>query len=192
MKKYFICLFALLIFLPRFSFADIGQFSIKPVSKSDFYKFVKVFSEMRGPLRMEILKDSKADFENADPLNYVEKVKDNKDVVDTLKKNDLTWDSFTELMGNVLLAYFSIQPDKTKAGLLRQLSGYGLMMSDSAIPPEYRQVVTDVLKTDQGSAMAGMVLDAILVIPPENGELAKDNKRKLDQLFYTKFWKDKL
>lgn len=175
-----------------FSHAQSTYFNIRPISDSEFYTFVKVFSEMRGPLRSEILKDKETNFESADPLKYVAKVKDDKDVKKVLKERNLNWDQFSELMGNILLGYFSIQPEKTKASLLRQLASYGLMMSNEQIPAEYRQLVTDVLKTDEGAALAGMALETFLKIPPENIELARKNKRQLDQLFYTRFWKDKI
>lgn len=143
-------------------------------------------------MRVEILKDRKTNFEDADPLKYVAKVKDAKDVKKILKEENVSWDQLNELMGNILLGYFSIQPDKTKAGLLKQLSSYGLAMSSDQIPPEYRQVVTDALKTDEGAALASAALEFIVQIPPENVDLAKKNSRQLDQIFYTRFWKDKL
>lgn len=182
----------LAFFMPAISHAQLGDFNIRPITDADFYTFIKVFSEMRGPLRSEILKDSKTDFKKADPLKYVGRIKDNAGVQTVLKDNGLNWDGFNDLMGNILLGYFSIQPDKTKAGLLRQLSDYGLMMSSDQIPPEYQQVVKEALKTDEGAELAGMALEFIVQIPPENVALAKKNKRQLDQLFYTRFWKDRL
>jgi len=178
--------------IPTKLFADSMQFNIRPITDKEFYTFVKVFSEIRGPLRVEILKDSKTNFEDADPLAYVSKVKDNKDVQKSLKENNLTWDSFTEAIGNILLGYFSIQPDKTKAALIKQLSSYDLMLSDAQIPAEYRPMIQSALQTDQGAEMAGMILDQFVQIPPQNVDLAKKNKRSLDQLFYTRFWKDKI
>lgn len=174
------------------SYAQVQGFRMRTVSPNEFYKFVKVFSEMRGPLRKAILADRNTDFENADPLNYVMKVKDEKDVRKMIKKSGLTWDAYVEMMGNILLGYFSIQPQRTKASLIKQLSDYGLVMANDQIPPEYRQAVSDALKTDEGATLAGMALDFIIQIPPENVALARDNEKQLDQLFYTRFWRDKL
>lgn len=193
MKKIlFFAVLALLFPLVSSAVLGVEQFSIRPVKDSEFYTFVKVFSEMRGPLRSEIMKDSKTNFESADPLKYVTKVKDDKDVVKILKDKSLSWDQFTELMGNILLGYFSIQPDKTKAALVRQLADYGLGISDAQIPAEYQQTIKEVLKTDEGAALAGMALEMIVQIPSENVTIAKKNKRTLDQLFYTRFWRDKI
>jgi hypothetical protein len=177
------------IVVPSVSHAMLESFAIKPITSSGFRTFVKVFSEMRGPLRVRMLKDRKSNFKDADPLKYVMMVKDEKDVKKMLQKSKINWDQFTELMGNILLGYFSIQPDKTKAGLIKQLSEYGLGVSDSQIPAEYRQAVADILKTDEGASLASMALEFIIKIPPENIALAKKNKRTLDQLFYTRFWK---
>lgn len=174
------------------AFAQFEYFRIRSVTEPEFYKFIKVFSEMRGPLRQEILKDKNANFEEADPLEYVSKVKDEKDVKKALKDNDLTWDQFNEIMGNILLGYFSIQPNKTKAALVRQLAGYDMMVSMDQVPEEYRDVVKEVAKTEEGSQMAAMVLELVIQIPEENVGLAKKNSRKLDQMFYTRFWRDKL
>ena len=147
---------------------------------------------MRGPLRKKILKDSMMNFEDADPLEYIMSVKSEKKVQKILRKNDLDWYGFNELLGNILLGYYSIQPDHTKAGLLRQLSQYGLMMSNEQIPSEYRKVIEEALKTKEGAEMAGFIIENILHIPPENIELARKNQKQLNQLFYTRFWKDKL
>lgn len=172
--------------------ADTEEFSIKQFSPNDFYTFTKVFSEMRGPLRSEILKDKNTNFENADPLKYVEKVKNDKSVRKALKASKISWIQFRELMGNILLAYFSIQPDKTKAALLRQLSEYGLLIDNSQIPEEYRPVVSEVLKTEEGSALAAAVLDVIIQIPPQNISIVRENRKQLDRHFYTKYWADQL
>lgn len=188
MKKLLFIIVVLLI--PTLAFAE--SFTIKTLTKNDFSKFVKVFSEMRGPIRTEILKDSKGDFKNVDPLAYLSKVKSDKDVLSALKKNDLNWDSFMDLTGNILLSYFAIQPNETKAALIRRLSGYGMTLSTDQIPAEYRGVVESILKTKEGSELAGMILDTVIQIPKENLKLAKNKKRTLDQLFYTNFWKDKI
>lgn len=180
------------ISIPISASAQYEYFAIRPVTEAEIYTFVKVFSEMRGPLRQEILKDKKTDFRDADPLKYVSKVKKKDDAVKTLRENGISWGQFNELMGNVLLAYLSIQPEKTKTALIRQLAGYGLMMSNDQIPAEYRPVIEEVLKTDEGAAMAGMALEFVVQIPPGNVELAKKNSRTLDQLFYTRLWRDKL
>lgn len=180
------------ISIPISASAQYEYFAIRLVTEAEIYTFVKVFSEMRGPLRQEILKDKKTDFRDADPLKYVSKVKKKDDVVKTLRENGISWGQFNELMGNVLLAYLSIQPEKTKTALIRQLAGYGLMMSNDQIPAEYRPVIEEVLKTDEGAAMAGMALEFVVQIPPGNVELAKKNSRTLDQLFYTRLWRDKL
>jgi hypothetical protein len=168
------------------------SFNVRPFSANEFYVFVKVFSEMRAPLRKQILKDSKTNFEDADPLKYVMKVKGEKDVKKMLKENDISWDAFTELMGNVVLAYFSIQPEKTKASLIRQLADYGLTMSDDQIPPEYQEVIRGIIKTDEGATMASAVLEFVLQIPEQNVTIAKENKLTLDKMFYTRMWRDKL
>ncbi len=168
------------------------MFKVRTVTKGEFYTFVKVFSEMRGPLRTEILKDKATDFKDADPLKYLMRVKGEKDVQKALKENKLSWDQFNELTGNILLGYFSNQPQNTKAMLLKQLSGYGLAMADDQIPPEYRPAVAELLKSDVGSMLAAMAIETILQIPEQNKELAKKNQRTLDQLFYTRFWKGSL
>jgi hypothetical protein len=172
--------------------AASDEFEIKPFTGNDFYTFVKVFSEMRGPLRAEILKDRKTDFEKADPLKYVEKVKGKRDVQKVLSDSHLTWEAFRSLMGNILLGYFSIQPDKTKAALLRQLASYGLLMEMDQIPEEYRPIVTDVLKTNEGSTLASAVLDTIIEIPSQNTSIVREHQKDLDRLFYTKYWIDLL
>jgi hypothetical protein len=170
----------------------LEQFSIKPFSANDFYVFVKVFSEMRGPLRAEILKDRKTNFENADPLKYVEKVKDKRDVRNMLKDNDLTWDQFVELWGNVMLGYFSVQPNKTKAALIRQIADYGLVLKADEIPAEYRDLVNEVIKTEAGSTLAAAALEYVVQIPPQNVSIVKENQKQLDRMFYTKYWIDEL
>ena len=168
------------------------NFTIRKLSPNEFDNFNVIFGEMRGPLRSEIMKDRKTDFENADPLKYLQKVKDDKDVQKILKKKDLTWAQFEELTGNVLFAYFSIQPNATKAALIRQLADYGLFMNAEGIPEEVRPLITEVLKTDAGATLAGMALEMAIQIPPENLELARKNQKTLDRALYTKFWKDKL
>lgn len=193
MKRRWFCAVPLLAaFVAASAFAQAPNFSVRKVSPNEFATFTKVFGEMRGSLRSEILKDKKADFENADPLKYVMKVKDEKDVKKALKAAGLAWDQFEELMGNILLAYFGIQPQKTKAALIRQLADYGLFINMEEIPEEYRPLVTDALKTDAGSALAGAALEMVIQIPPENIALARDNEKQLDRFFYTKYWKDKL
>ncbi len=174
------------------SMPSLESFRIRPITGNDFRSFVEVFSEMRGPLRSEMMRDRKTDFENADPLKYVMKIKGEKDVQKMLKKHGLDWDQFTELMGNVVLAYFSIQPEKTKAGLVRQLADYGLAMNEEQIPEQFRETVRDFIKTDEGAALAAMALDFFLQVPEQNVALVKENKRTLDAAFYTKFWKDKI
>jgi hypothetical protein len=191
-KSLFITTLAIILILPIISTASLNSFNIRPITGEEFSIFVKVFSEMRGPLRVQILRDKKMNFEDADPLKYVSKVKDEKDVQKTLKDNSITWDQFTEILGNILLAYFSIQPDKTKAALVKQLTDYDLGISDSQIPAEYRQTVKEFLNTNEGAQIAGMALEFIIQIPSGNVEIVKKNKRTLDQLFYTKLWSGKL
>lgn len=193
MKKAFIAslVFALFVVCPGISNAS-NDFEIKQFSANEFYVFVKVFSEMRGPLRSEILKDRKTNFENADPLKYVNKVKDKKDVKKVLKDSNLTWDAFSSLMGNVLLGYFSVQSEKTKAAMLRQLASYGLFMEMEQIPQEYRPMVSEVIKTDAGSTLASAALEYVIEIPEENVRIVRDNKKDLDRMFYTKYWVDLL
>lgn len=167
---------------------ELGEFSIKPFSANDFYVFVKIFSEMRGPLRSEILKDKKTNFENADPLKYLNKIKDKKDVREMLQKNNMAWGQFVQLFGNILLGYFSLQPNETKAALVRQLADYGLLMSSETIPPEYRETVNEIIKSKSGSELAAMVLDQLIEIPAGNISIVRENKKSLDQMFYTKHW----
>ncbi len=192
MKKLIIVLIVSIIALPTIAGAGFDTFKIRPITKKEFSKFIKVFSEMRGPLRVQIMKDRKTNFQEADPLAYVNKVKDEPDVKKALKKNKLSWDGFTEIMANILLGYFSIQPQQTKAGLIRQLSTYNLMMANDQIPAQYQPMIQEVIKTDEGAALAGMALEMFIQIPPQNVAIAKKNKRTLDQLFYTNFWKDKI
>lgn len=192
MKKIFsTVVLMLLVFCATDAFSQsLQMFKVRTVTKEEFYTFIKVFSEMRGPLRTEILKDKATDFKDADPLKYLMKVKGEKDVQKALKENKLSWDQFNELTGNILLGYFSNQPQNTKAMLLKQLSGYGLAMADDQIPAEYRPMVAELLKSDAGATLAAMAIETILQIPQENKDLAKKNQRTLDQLFYTRFWKD--
>lgn len=171
---------------------NLESFRIRPITGNEFYSFVEIFGEMRGPLRKEILKDRKKDFEKVDPLKYVIKLKGEKDVKRVLKKYDMTWPQFTELFGNVILAYFSIQPDVTKVALIREMAGYGLAMSEDQIPREYRELVENVLKTDQGAALANIALEYFLNVPEQNIAIVKEHKLTLDKTFYTRFWKDKI
>jgi hypothetical protein len=186
-----ILIMALLFAAPAVQAAS-DTFVIQPFSANDFGTFVKVFSELRGPLRKEILKDRKTNFENADPLKYVEKVKDKRDVRDVLAKSDLSWDQFVNLWGNIMLGYFSIQPEKTKAALIRQIADYGLFLQMDELPAEARGFVTDVLKTDAGASLASMALEALIQIPQENVAIVRDNQRDLARMFYTKYWIDEL
>lgn len=167
-------------------------FSIHPITNGDYTTFVKVFGEMRGPLRSAILADSKTNFENADPLAYVTKVKDTRDVKKALKNASVTWEKFSDIMANLLLGYFSIQPEKTKVGLIKQLADYGLVMNMEQVPEQYRESITAALKTDQGAALAGSILDLVVQIPPESVAIAKEHQGDLDRMFYTKHWKDQL
>lgn len=169
-----------------------ADFNIRAYSANEFQHFVEVFSEMRGPLRSQILKDRKTDFESADPLAYVQKLKGEKDVQKMLEKHKLSWDAFQELMGNVVLAYFSVQPERTKASLIRQLAGYGLFLNMEQVPPEYRETVTEVLKTEQGSTLAALAMDMVVQIPEQNVAIVRQNQRTLDGMFYTRFWREAL
>ncbi len=170
----------------------LSSFAITPFDENQFYTFVKVFSDMRGPLRSEILKDHKDDFKDADPLLYVTKVKDAPQVQAALKANALSWDQFMGLMGNILLAYLGNQPQATKAAILQKLSGYGLGLADDQIPEEYRDQVKSLLKSPEGAALAGLVLDQVMQIPAQNTAIARAKGRTLDQLFYTRLWRGKL
>jgi hypothetical protein len=192
MKKIVFVLVAALLFGTITTAHAKENFGIEAFSPNQFYVFVKVFGEMRGPLRSEILKDRKTNFENADPLKYVEKVKGTRDVKKSLKDNDLQWEEFMGLMGNILLSYFSIQPDKTKSAMLKQLASYDLFLASDQIPPEYRELVTEVVKTDAGAALADMALETFMQIPEGNIEIVKKNKKDLDRMFYTKYWIDEL
>lgn len=171
---------------------DGTDFNIRAYSANEFQEFIEVFSEMRGPLRSQILKDRKTDFENADPLAYVQKLKGEKDVQKMLEKHKLSWDAFQELMGNVVLAYFSVQPERTKASLIRQLAGYGLFLNMEQVPPEYRETVTQVLKTEAGSTLAALAMDMVVQIPEQNVAIVRQNQRTLDAMFYTRFWREAL
>lgn len=171
---------------------ELSSFGIAPFDENQFTKFVKVFSDMRGPLRSEILKDHKTDFKDADPLKYVAKVKDSPKVQATLKDNSLTWDQFTALMGNILLAYLNNQPQNTKVAILQKLSGYGLGLADDQIPEQFRDQVKTLLTSKEGAALAGFVLDQVVQIPAQNTAIVKAKNRTLDQLFYTRLWRGKL
>ncbi len=192
-KKLLLLMVMVFIFAPCSpAHAQLESFNVRTFTANEFYIFIKVFSEMRGPLRKEILKDRKTNFEEADPLKYIMKVKGDKDVTKMLKKHDLAWNAFTELAGNVILAYFSIQPQRTKASLIRQMADYGLTMSDDQIPPEYKELVSQVIKTDEGAAMAAMALEFVLQIPDQNVTIVKKDQLTLDKMFYTRFWSKKL
>lgn len=171
---------------------EMPSFSIQPFDENQFTKFVTVFSDMRGPLRSEILKDHKDDFKTADPLKYVAKVKDNPRVQSTLKDNNLTWDQFAALMGNILLAYLNNQPQNTKAAILQKMSGYGLGLADDQIPEQFRDQVKALVASPEGAALAGLVLDQVVQIPAQNTAIVKSKNRTLDQLFYTRLWRGKL
>jgi hypothetical protein len=171
---------------------ELESFKIRPITGNEFYSFVEIFGEMRGPLRSQILKDRKKDFEDVDPLKYVMKLKGEKDVVKMLKKYEMDWAGFTDLFGNVMLAYFSIQPDVTKVALIREMADYGLSMSEDQIPREYRDLVKGILKTEEGAALANIALDYFLSIPEQNVAIVKENKLTLDKMFYTRFWKDEI
>lgn len=171
---------------------ELSSFAITPFDENQFTKFVKVFSDMRGPLRSEILKDHKTDFKDADPLKYVAKVKDDPKVQSTLKDNNLTWDQFTSLMGNILLAYLSNQPQTTKAAILQKMSGYGLGLADDQIPENYRSQIKALIASPEGAALASFVLDQVVQVPAQNLAIVKVKNRTLDQLFYTRLWRGKL
>lgn len=171
---------------------ELSSFAITPFDENQFYTFVKVFSDMRGPLGSEILKDHKADFKDADPLKYVAKVKDDPKVQATLKANNLTWDQFTGLMGNILLAYLNNQPQNTKVAILQKLSGYGLGLADDQIPEESRSQVKALLTSPEGAALASFVMEQVVQVPAQNTAIVKAKNRTLDQLFYTRLWRGKL
>lgn len=193
MRKIFLSLL-FLAQLPTAIFAGsvLDSFTIKPFSANDFYTFIKVFSEMRGPLRTEILKDKKTNFENVDPLKYVEKIKDKKDVKAALKKSNITWDQFAGLFGNVLLAYLSTEPQQTKAAIIRQLADYGLIANVEGIPEEYKEVISSVIKTPEGSNLAATILEQLIEIPEQNIATTNKNRSDLDRMFYTKHWVEDL
>ncbi len=170
-------------------FAEEPSFEVKPYTTNEFYSFTKIFGEIRGPLRGQILKDKATDFEKADPFNYIMKLKDSKDVKKALAAEGYTWDKFQELMGNILLSYLSIQPQKTKVAIVRQMAGYGFI---PGVPEEYQSAVNELLKSKEGSDLAGMALEMALDIPEENIALARKNEKQIDRFFYTKYWKDKL
>ncbi len=177
-------------FLPSgTAFAQAQSFQVRVVSWNEFYSFTKIFSEMRGPLRSKILEDKGTNFENADPLKYVEQVKDAKDVKKALSTANLSWSQFEELMGNIVLAYFSIQQQKTKVAIIKQMAGYGFI---PGVPEEYQPLVIELLKTDQVAQLAGMALEVALQIPQQNIDLVTAEKLNLDKFFYTKLWEDKI
>lgn len=171
---------------------SLSSFTIAPFDENQFYTFVKVFSEMRGPLRSQILKDHKEDFKDADPLKYVMKVKDDPTVQQVIKENKLTWDQFTNLMGNIVLAYLNSQPQATKVAIIQRMSGYGLGLADEQIPENYRSQVKALLTSPEGAALASFVLDQVVQVPTQNSKIVTLKSRTLDQLFYTRLWRGKL
>lgn len=171
---------------------SLSSFSIQPFDENQFYTFVKVFSDMRGPLRSQILKDHKEDFKDADPLKYVTKVKDDPKVQQVLKDNNLTWDQFTNLMGNVVLTYLSSQPQATKVAIIQKMSGYGLGLADDQIPENYRAQVKALLTSPEGASLAGFILDQVVQVPAQNMKIVTAKSRTLDQLFYTRLWRGKI
>lgn len=191
MKKLIMtCLVTLAFIVPLSSaIAEMQSFEVRSYTSDEFYIFTKVFAEMRGPLRKEILKDKKTNFENADPLKYVMKIKEEKDVKRALAASNLTWNQFEGLMGNILLSYLSIQPQSTKSAIIKQIAGYGFI---PGVPQEYQPMVNEILKNDQGAALAAMAMELAIQIPEDNLALARKNERQLDRFFYTKFWKDKI
>jgi hypothetical protein len=193
MKKIFLLIFVIIITSSSASaLSDLTSFTVRPFTSKEFFTFLKVFGKMRGPLRVQILKDRKTNFEDADPLKYLNQIRNEKKVKKVLKKSDLTWEQFMELTGNVLLAYYSVQPDETKIAIIKRLADYGLTLSDDQIPPEYQPLIHEFVKTDAGAALANMALEMFLQIPPENTAIIERNKLTLDKQFYTKFWKNKL
>lgn len=194
LKKYLITLGAVFlgVLASTAAFAGLDSFKLRAITPNEFQKFIEVFAEMRGPLRTQILKDKDTNFESADPLLYVQKVKEEKDVKKILKKRGLEWSAFEDLMGNVLLGYFSVQEERTKVALIKQLASYGLLLQSDDIPQEYQAMIQQALKTDAGATVAAMALETFIQIPPENISLAKQNKLTLDKMFYTRFWKDKI
>jgi len=190
MKIKTIMIIVLVFSVARVAHGEVPGFTIKPFTGSQFRSFIEVFSEMRAPLRKQMMKDRKTDFENADPLKYIHKVQGNRRVKAVLKKHRMNWDSFMQLTGNVLLAYYTIQPQVTKVAIVRRLADYGLMYADDSIPPEYRPLIENFIKSDAGAVVAGLVLDLVLQVPPENIEKVAENRITLDKLFYTKNWRD--
>lgn len=191
MKKTAMTLLAALVCVVPLTISaeESSSFEIRAYTANEFYSFTKIFSEIRGPLRNEILKDRKTDFENADPLKYVIKIKDSRDVKKALASKGITWEKFHDLMGNILLSYFSIQPHKTKSAIIRQMADYGFI---PGVPEEYQPMVSEILKSSAGSDLAGMAMEIAVQIPEENIALARKNESQLNQFFYTKYWKDKL
>lgn len=171
---------------------SLSSFAIAPFDENQFTTFVHVFSDMRGPLRSEILKDHKTDFKNADPLKYVTKIKDNPKVQQSLKNNNITWDQFVGLMGNIVLAYLNSQPQNTKVAIIQKLGDYDLSLADDQIPPEYREQIKSLLTSKEGASLASFVLEQVIQIPTQNTAIVIAKSRTLDQLFYTRFWRGKL
>lgn len=192
LKSVLVALFFICIVVATAHAQELSSFAIQPFDENQFTKFVKIFSDMRGPLRSEILKDHKTDFKDADPLKYVAKVKDEPKVLSALKDNNLTWDQFTSLMGNILLAYLNNQPQKTKVTILQQMSGYGLGLADDQIPEQFRDQFKALMASPSAAALAGIMLDQVVQIPAQNAAIAKTKNRTLDQLFYTRLWRGQL
>lgn len=191
-KSFVLAVLTTLCFLAAPSSAQTPNFAIRVFSENEFSTFTKVFGEMRGPLRSQILADRKTDFESADPLKYIMKVKDDRGVKKALSSAGLTWDRFEELLGNILLAYLGIQPQKTKQATIRQLAEYGLFMDLKDIPEEYRPLVTNILKTEEGAGFASAAFDLVVQIPPENVAIVRRHEKDLDRAFYTKHWRNAL
>jgi hypothetical protein len=122
----------------------------------------------------------------------VTKIKDNPKVQQSLKDNGVSWDQFTALLGNIVLAYLTNQPQNTKAAILQRLAGYGLGLSDDQIPAAYRDQVKTLLSSPEGAALASFVLDQVVQVPTQNVAIVKVKNRTLDQLFYTRLWRGKL
>lgn len=180
------------VFFPIMTFSQPAKLKVRPITEDEYYKFVKIFSEIRGPIRREILKERKDDYKNADPLEYISKVQNDGDVQKVIKANDLNWEQFNELMGNLLLGYFCVQQGQTKAAILRKILNEVMSTPNNNISQKQLDVVKNLLSTDEGAAIATTVLEKFLKVPVENIAIAQKNQRQLDQLFYTNFWEDKL
>ncbi len=170
---------------------SLASFALRPISENDYALFVKVFGEMRGPLRAQIIKD-RGDLKTADALAYLMRIKNDRGVRTALKESKITWAPFIGLTGNIVIAYMSIQPQATKAEMLRRLSSYGMTLATTSVPPEYQKSIEQALASDQGAAIANMALEFAIQIPPENIALAKRHEKDLDRFFYTKHWRNAL